>query len=380
MTSRGTKKHIKHTKLTKPFGGKYHATEWGIIGAPCTIIQNLANKIGTVLDNDFRIGFLDAAHQSPERADLFSVYYMDNISHQTVNFDLKPTPLENRKFFADLHCLLINGNHFIADKQIVIINDQKKDSLQRKLDRLTNVRLVLLENNDQTIYDFLKPYLSDDVVMKSIDDVSGICKVIKSEMRIPNLKGLVLAGGKSQRMGTDKSQLEYYGKPHSIYTGELIDTHCQETFLSLGNKTKDVTKSRFSTIIDSFAGLGPFGAILSAFRQYPNHAWLTVACDLPYINQALIDQLVSKRNPNKLATCFHNQETKFPEPLITIWEPRAYPVLLEYLSQGYSCPRKVLINSQVEELELENQQWLVNANDNSSYLKAVEEISKNQMK
>ena len=42
------------------------------------------------------------------------------------------------------------------------------------------------------------------------------------------------------------------------------------------------------------------------------------------------------------------------EPLITIWEPKAYPILLGYLAQGYSCPRKVLINSSVEIVEVED--------------------------
>ena len=40
------------------------------------------------------------------------------------------------------------------------------------------------------------------------------------------------------------------------------------------------------------------------------------------------------------------------EPLVTIWEPKSYPILLSYLAQGYSCPRKVLINSEVEIVEV----------------------------
>ena len=43
----------------------------------------------------------------------------------------------------------------------------------------------------------------------------------------------------------------------------------------------------------------------------------------------------------------------FVEPLITIYEPKAYPVLLQYLAQGYSCPRKMLINSDVEIVEVD---------------------------
>jgi molybdopterin-guanine dinucleotide biosynthesis protein A len=42
------------------------------------------------------------------------------------------------------------------------------------------------------------------------------------------------------------------------------------------------------------------------------------------------------------------------EPLITIYEPKAYPILLQYLAQGYSCPRKMLINNDVEIVEVDD--------------------------
>ena len=120
--------------------------------------------------------------------------------------------------------------------------------------------------------------------------------------------------------------------------------------------------------------MGPYGAILSAFREHPNHAWLTVACDLPLLSQATIETLVAKRDPSRVATCFHNPDTKFPEPLITIWEPRAYPILLEFLSQGYSCPRKVLINTDVKEIVVEQVEFMENVNDPSAYEEMLQKI------
>jgi molybdopterin-guanine dinucleotide biosynthesis protein A len=48
--------------------------------------------------------------------------------------------------------------------------------------------------------------------------------------------------------------------------------------------------------------------------------------------------------------------------LITIWEPKSYPVLLSFLAQGCSCPRKVLINSDVNLLSAPDPQELTNVN------------------
>jgi len=64
------------------------------------------------------------------------------------------------------------------------------------------------------------------------------------------------------------------------------------------------------------------------------------------------------------------------EPLITIYEPKAYPILLSYLAQGYSCPRKVLINSDVEIIEVDDD-FIRNINTPEEHQEALKELSKN---
>ena len=117
-------------------------------------------------------------------------------------------------------------------------------------------------------------------------------------------------------------------------------------------------------IADTFLELGPFGAILSAFRHDPNAAWLVVACDLPLLDAKTLDFLIKNRNLSAVATAFRSPQSadSFPEPLITIWEPRAYPILLSFLAQGISCPRKMLINSEIHLLHAPNNEALSNVN------------------
>ena len=116
----------------------------------------------------------------------------------------------------------------------------------------------------------------------------------------------------------------------------------------------NLPQGRAHEIHDTFINLGPFGGICSAFQKNPNTAWLVLATDLPFVNSALIDLLISKRNPSKIATAIKGRGKEFVEPLITIYEPKAYPILLQYLGQGYSCPRKPLINSDVEIVEVDD--------------------------
>lgn len=360
-----TKKHTKHTALIKPIGGEYHNNEWALIGAPCSIINQTATELGSLLSNEMKVGYIDASHQDIKAEHPFSIYYHDKQSYAQIDSHIAFAQKQNRKHFASLDLLLINGNHFIGDKQIVFINEKKKESLSRKLDRLTDVRIVIVENDEQEIHDFIIPLISANVKVVSINDLQNVVNTIIEDSRqyIPALNGLVLAGGKSTRMGKDKGGIHYHGKPQREYEADLLSKFCKNVFLSLNPNQSIEGVATYAVIKDTFTGLGPYGAILSAFREHPNQAWLTIACDLPLLNEESLRLLVEKRNPSKVATCFHNPETQFPEPLITIWEPRAYPVLLEFLSHGYSCPRKVLINTDIDEIAVDQVDFMENVND-----------------
>jgi molybdopterin-guanine dinucleotide biosynthesis protein A len=94
-----------------------------------------------------------------------------------------------------------------------------------------------------------------------------------------------------------------------------------------------------------YAGSGPTAAILSAFEKYPDTPWLVVACDLPLLDKSTLEYLLQNRNSTCIATTFESPHDGLPEPLITIWEPASYEILMAKLAEGYRCPRKVLINN-----------------------------------
>ena len=187
--------------------------------------------------------------------------------------------------------------------------------------------------------------------------------------KVPSVKGLVLIGGKSTRMGADKSTLDYHGVPQRKFVQEIIENHTIETYFSV----QDFSENE-SEISDVFLNLGPFGGICSAFQKDPNAAWLAVAIDLPFINEEVIQLLLEKRNPSKVATAIKGKGNAFVEPLITIYEPKAYPILLQYLAQGYSCPRKMLINSDVEIVEIDAS-LILNVNTPEAFEAAKKEIN-----
>jgi molybdopterin-guanine dinucleotide biosynthesis protein A len=368
-------KHKKHADLTRPGYGQFHHNEWAIIGTPCGKIKDLAFDLIERLSDQFRFGYVDADHQSVDKlesdgrtvmARSARLVYTDKISHHRFDFKAEMDKFQYRWWFNEQDAVLVNGNHFRADRQIVVIDPEKEASLKKKLDRLTDVALILLSDGISEIYPFLRAHLKNvaNIPVMRVDDRPRIAEWLQEQMAKtrPPLYGLVLAGGKSQRMGRDKGLIDYHGKPQREYAADLLTHFCEKTFLSCRPEQLPGMDSEYPALVDTFMELGPFGAILSAFREYPDHAWLVVATDLPLIDKTTLAQLAAKRNVSKMATAFQSPANEFPEPLITIWEPRSYPVLLQFLAQGYSCPRKALINSEVELVEAANPDALKNVN------------------
>ncbi|MEM7573537.1 MAG: NTP transferase domain-containing protein [Bacteroidota bacterium] len=369
-----TKKHSKHAKINRRKGGQFHRHEIALIGAPCGIIDRYIHSIAAALA-PIRVGYVDADHQATDiPAEVLTTQFIDKINFEQYN--LQPTTDKNHwaPIFNSCDLVLVNGNHFKADRQLVLLHSKKRESLSRKLDRLTNVIGFIQEEEGLEVYDFLKeaiphwkdlPFFSFTSAGIPSERAEGIAAHIQAQFSTPPVHGLVLNGGKSQRMGRDKGSIEYHGRPQREHLADLLSQYCNYTAISIReNKELD---TNHALIRDEFLGLGPLSGLLTAFKQQPDAAWLTVACDQPALDAIVIQQLFDERDPSRLATCFHNPDTDFPEPLLTIWEPRAYPILLQWLARGYSCPRKVLINSDVQEIRVSDHRFMVNVNTPEEY-------------
>lgn len=343
----------------RPALGEFHRNELAILGTTCGNIRTLSNKIIQELYAKYQVAYVDADHKAPQ-IDEDSVLtqganleFTDKITYRSLSYKQSFNSFQNYSLFNEQDVVLVNGNHFKAHSQIVVIDPVKP--LEKKLEKLTNIQLILLAYGVDAIPDYITQHLpvGSSVPVLKMNDTLAISTFIDKFLtqRLPQLNGLVLAGGKSQRMQTDKGSLEYFGKSQRLHVHELLSQHCTDVYISYADTHAVNKDENLSYVLDTFTGLGPFGGILSAFQSNPNAAWFTLACDLPYLSSETLAYLVAHRNPSKLATCFVDAENKFPEPLITIWEPRAYPIMLRFLSQGYSCPRKVLINSDVELLQ-----------------------------
>lgn len=364
-------KHQKHTNLVRRNNDNFAPNEIAILGAKCDIISDLVSKVSQNLNN-YKLAYFDASHAKNIEENKLSEYVFHHEGNLQITTSGNINKFQQRLDFAMFDYVFINGNHYQGAKQILILDKAKEASVLKRLDQLDNIQFIIKLDSETEFFDFLVekyPNIKNKhcYTISEIDKITNHIHNLVQE-KIAPIKGLVLVGGKSTRMGTDKAELNYFGKPQKQSAKELLEHNNLETFYSVQESSNE------NEISDKFVNLGPFGGICSAFQKDPNSAWFVLATDLPFVNEEVIQLLLTHRNPSKVATAIKGKNKEFVEPLITIYEPKAYPILLQYLAQGYSCPRKMLINSDVEIVEIEND-FIRNINTPEEFKAAKEEIN-----
>lgn len=266
-----------------------------------------------------------------------------------------------RTAFVDMDVVFVEGfKDSLMQKILVLAATAESDAMLEKYRQGELKEVIAVVGCDEISPTNRHPYFQRD-------DVAGIANFLKStwqhEINTTPLKALILGGGKSTRMGEDKGALEYFGKTQVAHLQEMLQALDLEVFVSCREEQADLAHLKdYNLVYDKYLGFGPTGGILSAFAHSPQAAWLVVACDMPFVSQASLGELVKKRNPYKLASCFYNETKNWAEPLFSIYEPKAALKFGHYLANDKRCPRKMIRNSNIELIKTNEQKALENIN------------------
>ncbi|HMB73614.1 MAG TPA: NTP transferase domain-containing protein [Gammaproteobacteria bacterium] len=157
------------------------------------------------------------------------------------------------------------------------------------------------------------------------------------------LAGLVLAGGRSRRMGEDKGSQSYAGSgvPAVRLAIARLEAVCARVFVSINAEQRDdPVYARLTTIVDSQPDRGPAAGLAAAFDAAPESAWLVLAVDMPLVSIELLRNLVAQRDPSRIATVQRHADGTL-EPLCAIWEPHAREPVAHELAHGRDSLRAV---------------------------------------
>ena len=143
------------------------------------------------------------------------------------------------------------------------------------------------------------------------------------------ITGIILAGGKNLRMGKNKAFLEINGERIIDRTKQLFVDLFDEVFL-VANSPLDYLDLNLRVVSDLFPGGGALGGIYSGlFHASHSHAFVA-ACDMPFLNKALISHL-SALSPG-YDIVIPKMEDGW-QPLHAVYSPKCLPFMEDLLQE-----------------------------------------------
>lgn len=150
--------------------------------------------------------------------------------------------------------------------------------------------------------------------------------------------GVVLAGGRSTRLGQDKIRLRLPGDGRDMLarTVDLLAARTDGVVVSCRRSSAIAESGGLRVIPDDEDGLGPLGGVQSALRAL-REPILVLSCDLPFMDEATLRRLLVARNARPaeaVLTTFQQVETGYIEALVAVYEPACLPFFEEARSKG----------------------------------------------
>ena len=109
-----------------------------------------------------------------------------------------------------------------------------------------------------------------------------------------NLSAVILAGGKSARMGRDKARLEIGGRPLMARQIQLArETGAGEIFIS-GRAGADYAEFKCPVLYDRFGDAGPLAGIERVLAETSSAKVLVLAVDMPNLTPVILKQLIGR--------------------------------------------------------------------------------------
>lgn len=150
------------------------------------------------------------------------------------------------------------------------------------------------------------------------------------------LYGLVLCGGQSSRMGSDKGTLLHKEKLWAKAVEEKLEPFCDETYISINNLQSEVYANFFDIkklVIDLENHKGPLAGIISAHKKYPDADWIIIPCDMFDLENFYIEKLYKTSQIHNYDT-FSYKINSFIEPFPSVFKSKYLCTLDHELSEN----------------------------------------------
>lgn len=156
------------------------------------------------------------------------------------------------------------------------------------------------------------------------------------------LTGIILAGGRSRRMGREKGLVEFHGKPLIQYGIDLLSQFTDRILISSDNS--DYLEFGCELVPDEIIGQGPAAGLTASLGSSLTKWNLVFACDLPFLEPELISNLLINALNTMGVIPVHDGVY---EPLAALYHKDLVPVFEASVYSGNLALHKILATCKV---------------------------------
>jgi len=181
--------------------------------------------------------------------------------------------------------------------------------------------------------------------------------------------GIVLAGGKSFRMGTDKGMIQWKGKTLAEHALEIISPLCTEIFISANSN--DYNHFGYPILNDQYPDCGPIGGILTCMNQISTDLGIVIPIDMPFVTTEIYRKLMPQKETYDIIVALDHDS--WHQPLCSIFNKSIIPAMEEQINSGdlglpalYSKVRTKKVRFQLDQ-EYYNKNIFFNINSQADF-------------
>ena len=176
---------------------------------------------------------------------------------------------------------------------------------------------------------------------------------------IGDVTGILLAGGKSRRMGEDKRFLLIGEETLFERTLAVLQSIFQAVCVVIAQDSPSL-EADVPVVRDLVAGCGSLGGLYTGLRQAHTEYVFVVACDMPFLNPILVRHMVSLKDKTDIVMVRLEQGL---QPTHALYSRRCLPVIegmlqarllkIQYLATHQSLHTRLVAESELRKIDHE---------------------------
>ncbi|BDD02843.1 molybdenum cofactor guanylyltransferase [Aureibacter tunicatorum] len=144
-----------------------------------------------------------------------------------------------------------------------------------------------------------------------------------------NITGIILAGGKSSRMGEDKGMMMIDGEASAKRIARKLEVFCGKVIIASSNEQHKLLQ--YELVEDMYPMQGPLAGLQAALSYSSTQANLVLSCDVPMIDDDVLQSLIDAHDGSSLITWVSAEGKEMP--LVGIYDKSCADYFEECLKQ-----------------------------------------------